>query len=227
MPVMNIMKTTKQLIVKNRAGKPISGAVSIRRESRGFTILELMVASMVFAVIMLLVAGTIVRFTNTFQKGVVDSNTQNVARSITDTLADAIKNGDSVEKKSYGYCIGSTAYAFTPRVQYKGTDGTYALREIRGMGAGCPQASAAGFDLADHGQEIVGRDMRLSYLKITPETPTGGVNCDDMCAVSVVVAYGDDDLLEGASGDSPRCFTQIGSQFCAVRELSTTVKPWL
>lgn len=199
------------------------------RSAKGFTIVELMVASTVFAVILLIVAGTIVRFTNTFQKGVIDGNTQNVTRSIADTISNAVKYGEKVEKQGLGYCVGSTMYAFTPKIQYDGSDTKYALREIRGAGAGCSITLDPGFDPAAQGQELIGTDMRLSHFSISP------LPCEDVCTVSVIVAYGGNDLIENWDknydpddpGTHPKCFSRAGSQFCSVRELSVTIKPWL
>lgn len=219
----------------------------IQRHQQGFTIIELMVAATTFAVILLMVAGTIVRFTNQFQKGVVESSTQNVARSVTEAIVEAIQAGDAVKKTAYGYCIGTTAYiADQMKTQLGSTEGSYALKERNGTGSSCsdlldtvakpPHPSGPAY--APIGRELLGEGMRLSKFEIAPISGT------NLQKVSVTVAYGDDDLLCSPSIDNCanqtvltalqfknatdlRCKAQKGSHFCAVRDLSVTVRPWL
>lgn len=186
---------------------------------QGFTVVELMVASIVFSVILLLIAGTIVRFTNNFQKGVVDSSTQTVARNIVDTIAQAIQTGDEVDDNTpYGYCIGTTAYIMRLNVQLDGDPTKFALKEKRGAGIGCdgePDAASS------EGQELLGQGMRLAYFEIEELPGT------DLQEVFVTVAYGDNDILDLTDPKVPVCKPERGSQFCSVRKLSVTVKPWL
>lgn len=193
-----------------------------KARQQGFTIIELTVASMVFAVILLLVAGTIVRFTNNFQRGVVQSSTQSTARAVMDTIAEAVQNGRSVSAPSdTQYCLGTTRYELRRGDQLTSATGDYALRQTLGLSNGCSGTGTAT-------QELIGRDMRLSHLDVR-RVESG----EDLYRITVVVAYGDDDLfIEGdatrnATSRNPTCKIEKGLQFCAVSELSTLVKPWL
>jgi len=192
---------------------------------KGFTIVELMVAATVFSVIMLMVAGTIVRFTNNFQKGVVESSTQTVARNVIDIVSQSLQNGDgSTPQGADTYCVGSTKYTFKRGVLFVPATGNYGLKEEKGVGLGCPSGATPTLT-----QELLAENMRISDLDIR-RVP----NTTNLWTVKIVVAYGADDLLEstdpadpGPGSKKPRCKAMKGSQFCAVRALSTTVKQWL
>lgn len=186
----------------------------------GFTIIELTVAAAVFSVIMLMVAGIIVRFTNSFQKGVIESTTQNVARNVMDTVTEAIQNGKKPNgpRADGSYCVGTTRYEVRLNTPINDNPGSFALRETKGAGNGCPTGAVGAGP-----QELLGRDMRLFDFDISPMDGS-----EKLWRVSIMVGYGiDDDLFDFSDPDLPRCRQDIGFRFCAVRELTSTVKPWI
>jgi prepilin-type N-terminal cleavage/methylation domain-containing protein len=176
----------------------------------GFTIVEMMIAMSVFGVIMLVAAGTVVRFTNNFQKGVVSNTTQATARSIIDTIAQEIQFG-----------------GIRPGALNQAADGTLGYCGTSAQNLSTPSAV--------QGQEMLAPHMRIALFKVT--------NQGNFYTVHVKLVYGDDDLLcstqFSGSCDSNntmnfatlnqnqiaalQCKTNIGSQFCAVSELSTSV----
>ena len=192
----------------------------VKNVQSGFTIVELMIAATIFSVILLMVGGTIVRFTNTFQRGVVETSTQTVARNIVDVIAQALQNGAGAAESPGEYCIGTTRYTFKQNVMLTSDPGAYALKEETGLGESC-----AGTPIQT--QELLSDNMRLAYFKIDRVAST-----TDLWTVKVRVAYGADDLLDYPDPDddlkeNPVCKSEAGFQFCAVRDLSTTVKSWL
>ncbi len=82
------------------------------RDSGGFTVIELMIATIVFAVILLVVTAGVLQFTRQYYKGINSSNTQAAARAIIDDMTRAIQfNGGDINPLTYsgkpaGYCIG-------------------------------------------------------------------------------------------------------------------------
>src|SRR5215813_11934354 len=62
----------------------------------GFTILELLIASGVFAVILLVVAVGVIRFSNDYYRGVTASKTQSAARAIMLRVSQSIEFGKTV-----------------------------------------------------------------------------------------------------------------------------------
>jgi prepilin-type N-terminal cleavage/methylation domain-containing protein len=62
-----------------------------RSYSSGFTILELMIASAVFAVVLLVVAIGAISLTNSYYKGITSSDVQSVARAIMSEVSQSIQ----------------------------------------------------------------------------------------------------------------------------------------
>ena len=181
------------------------------KNERGFTIVELMIAATVFSVMLMLVAGSVVRFTSNFQKGLVETSTQNAARSVLDTVSQDLQFSGShfgVITPGQSYCLGSTKYEATLGQQLE--DQTpHVLVQTRGTGSGCTGVGSTS-------QEMLSPHMRLTKFTI--------VESGNLYTVTVKVAYGDNDLLDNPSSSDPVCRAVKGSQFCAVRELSTTVQ---
>lgn len=225
-----------------------------RLAHKGFTIIELMIATAVFAIILIVVVTGVLQFTRQYYKGVIQTNTQNTARAIADDVTRAIQFGgkgsvlqlpSSPGSQDGGYCVGpSKEYNFTLNTQISGSikDGL-----VSWPGISCSSASpvlrpgSSGFTLPANARELLGDNMRLVKFTITS---VGG----DLYDVSIRVAYGADDLLcspkniapnnpggcnPTAPGGSPTvfgtkndliCRDVAGNQFCAVAQLDTTVQ---
>lgn len=222
--------------------------LKVNGSEKGFTIVELMIATMVFSAIMIIASATIVRFTSMFQRGLTETTTQNAARAIIDDVSSQLQttslNGFSLVQatnSTQGYCIQQVRYNYRLG-QPIGTNGVPGglVKQDQGLPEGCgPAADIASARPAD-GQELLGQNMRLAKFSVNE-------NADmSLFAVEVTVAYGDDDLLcsrfvtgscqEGAAQLNPtqlsdpevlsglQCRGSAGSQYCAVTSLSTTVK---
>jgi prepilin-type N-terminal cleavage/methylation domain-containing protein len=211
--------------------------------STGFTILELLIASSVFAVIMLVVAVGVIRFTNEYYGGVTSSKTQEVARAIMAAVSQSIQFGKKVNNLSasgsvQGVCIDNTLYAFSvgqqiidspssPQVSkhqgyhglvtFEGNDCSGGIPSNIATSLGSPGASA----LPAGARELLGQHMRISALTVS--------GSGSLYTIHVRVIYGDDDLLSPTPPPVPawateKCGSQAGSQFCAVSDLTTTVE---
>jgi type II secretory pathway pseudopilin PulG len=210
-------------------------------DSSGFTIVELMISTIVFSVIMLLVAGAVVRFTANFQRGTTQTTTQNVARSVMDEVSQSLQfstgyaeltpNGYYVNPQQYSYALGKQIVS----------DGNHALVSRPASSPGNPQDLSAG--VSADSKELLIPGMRLARFDIDQR----GM----LFSITVRVVYGDADLLcvEGSTSGGAadcnstdpmndegvlalskedkgklQCKAQKGSQYCAVSELSTTVQ---
>jgi type II secretory pathway pseudopilin PulG len=202
----------------------------IKRPS-GFTVVELLIATSVFAAVLILITTGILQFTRQYYKGVVSSKTQNTARAIMDDVVRTIQfNGGDVyalTSGGTGYCIGeSKRYSYS--LNWQVTDGApnatlnqakhgLIADNITGCNAGTSALNArsiANLSAATNQREMLGQNMRLAKLNIS--------GSGDLYNVTVKVIYGDNDLLEGAAPNQ-KCRSTVGSQFCAVSELNTTV----
>lgn len=201
----------------------------------GFTILELMIAAGVFAVILLIVAAGVISFTDRYYKGISTSKTQAAARDVMNTLSQAIQFGQFVSLPTYngagttyGMCIDDTLYAFRPGQEVTDTAPFATHQGYHGLVAmhGCslPATLPATASLAN-GRELLGEHMRINSLQVTQN--------GDLYTIHLRIVYGDDDLLQQPlPGSVPAWLTtnetcsgsQSGEQFCAVADLTTTVE---
>jgi type II secretory pathway pseudopilin PulG len=205
------------------------------RTTAGFTIVELMIATLVFSMVLLLITIGVLSFTRSYYKGINQSNTQNAARTIQEAIAQAIQfSGDTVTSPigtagsngSQGFCIGNQrfSYALGWQLWDEGTLDT-ALNQTRHALVVDKPGNCGGLDAQDvrsntvDGTELLQPRMRLSKLSIER------IGTTDMYRINIRVVYGDNDLLDDPTGPNASCKTgQSGSQYCAQAELTTVVK---
>lgn len=209
---------------------------------RGFTIVELMISTAVFSMVLLLCSVAIVQVGKTFFKGVTVNRTQDTARKVTDDIVQAIQFGAAglprTNSASYTYgsgsitvnalCIGDTRYNYvtdrslgsnttgqSPHVLWKDRVSASSACSVIALVNWISKIPSAG------GEEMLGDNMRLPVMG--PPTQSGNT-----WKVAVTVAYGDaSDLFTKNSDGSPnysQCIsTNAGGQFCAVSAISTNV----
>jgi prepilin-type N-terminal cleavage/methylation domain-containing protein len=184
---------------------------SLRRTgARGFTVIELLIATMIFSVILLVITTGILQFSRQYYKGVISSNTQNTARAIMDEITRAIQlnsGGAKTLSGGAGYCIGSSRrYSYSRNYQVTSTSPNSSLHQgyhglivdnISGCTGGTSAVNArnqssltaAPFGASSFAHDLLAEHMRLVDLSISQIGSTEAYN------VRVEVAYGDDDLL--------------------------------
>lgn len=222
----------------------------LRGNDKGFTIIELTIATLAFSVILVVITAGIIQFTNQYYKGITASNTQNTARAISDAIVQDIQfspAGNSNTETTPGansgaFCAGGHLYSYQLGKEVAtsgiGTNNKvwHALvQDTNPLPSYCA-SSPAGTEPLNAGEalggsnnpsteiEMLSTNMRLAKLSVI-NTP--GTN---LYVVTVRVVYGDDDLLKsntpGGDATSPDayCAGGAGSQFCATSELVTTVE---
>lgn len=213
--------------------------------NQGFTIVELLIASAVFSVVLIGALAGFLQIGRVFYKGTSLAATQETARQILNEVSDNIQNAASVSSVQsdtpYDYfCVGNVRYTFEigRAVDTSNTDSftrndRYGLMKDTLPGSNacappCPKSPApceADQTRWDSPVELLGDNMRLQDFKIQSNTSISA----DYYTISVVVAFGDSDLLELATpGDesSIRCkgTSSEGQHFCAVARYSTSIK---
>ncbi len=194
--------------------------------------MELLIATMVFSVVLLVVTGGILQIARVYYKGVTESNTQNTARSIMDTVSQAIQfSGGTVTTtpsgpvpgNAYAFCVGNQQFSYT--LGWQAEEGPDTAKHqsyhtlVQNNIASCTSSTAAQNvrNQAISGRDLVGPHMRLSNLTVTNVA-------ENQYKIEVRVVYGDDDLLNGPTTSTASCKgIQAGTQFCSVSELSTVV----
>lgn len=207
----------------------------------GFTIIELMIATVIFSMILILITVGVIRFNDAYYRGITQSDTQNVARTVMSNIAQSIQFTDGTVTAGMsgtggwqGLCVGGQFYQYLPGKQLT-TNSTLGPNQtnkalIESSGPAC-SGSTPGSSLA--GSELLSPHMRLSNLSVSSVGT-------DLFKIEVRVVYGDDDLVcassvagscgnasdtSGATAPDAECKESVaGSQFCAEADLSTVVQ---
>jgi prepilin-type N-terminal cleavage/methylation domain-containing protein len=202
----------------------------IKKRQAGFTIIELLIATAVFSVILLVCAFALLQIGRTYYKGVTSTKVQETARSIMDDISRGIQfSGDPIAPTSsnppqtYMFCVGSQRYSVKTNQQVIDTSpdsarhqGYHAL--VIDTVAGCNSGSGSqNLDAQTvSGRELVSPNMRLAKLTVTD------VGANNLYQINIRVVYGDDEVLDDTFTN---CRSErAGTQFCAVSELTTTVQ---
>jgi len=205
----------------------------LRLGNKGFTLVELMIATAVFGTVLLMVTMAVLQFTRVYYKGVTQANTQDTARAIIDRLSPGIQfNGGLVTATNaapsagtpYAFCVGNQQYSYTTGTQLADspiasqTPHALVVDEAAGCNSSTPAQNVRTAAVA--GRELLAPKMRLARMKVEPV----GVSPDPrVFKISVKVVFGDDVLLSNPTAENAACKTQQGSQFCAVSDITTVV----
>lgn len=200
-----------------------------KADQKGFTILELMIATTVLTVILLLVTVMITGIGNLYYKGITLSQTQDTTRNIADQVIQDIKLNDKppttptsavfASKTVYAQCVGTVRYSYIPGVQI-GTDvgqiQHVIWRDSVGSGSTCTPVNLTLPTPSVGGSELLGHQSRLTAFSINASPSNVS-----LFVVQVGVAFGDTDLLIMA-GLATQCRGITGNQFCATDSLTTS-----
>lgn len=195
--------------------------------SSGFTIVELMIATAVFSTILVAITVGVMQFSARYYKGVYTSETQNVARDISDEVINAVKFGTGepqtiptgsdedvpTEGSTVIFCAGGYLFATTLGQQYEGGSTTGFYMEPR-IGGGCNGD-------ASKRKQLLAKNMRIAGIQFYQSTSQ-----PNLYTFKITVAYGDDDLLTSNTdtSGSVQCKSGAGSAYCAVSPLITTIE---
>lgn len=211
----------------------------------GFTMVEFLIATAVFSMVMLVCAFAIVHIGRMYYKGVITNRTQDTARRVVDDIAGSIQFGASDVRDegtssltvagypsitAYARCIGSTRYSY---VRDRSLNADVAANDVsiphvlwkdRVITGACTpldltQANPtthAGVSISQDGQELVGKNMRVPALDFT--------RAGSLWTVNVRIAYGNTaDLFEDPANFSICRGVIAGGQFCSVSAYNTKV----
>jgi len=183
---------------------------SNKHTQHGFTVIELTIATSVFALVLLLVTYGLVLIGRTYYKGVTQVHTQDVARTVIEDISQAIQfagaqPGIPDYSNSLGYasptpphpydiCIGTTRYSVNPGVELNDATPTHSLvKDTLPTGQTCDTSTpitniSGGGALSSSALELLQPNMRVAYLMVKLVAP-------NLYQIHVRIVYGDDDLL--------------------------------
>lgn len=223
----------------------------IKLNKKGFTLIELMIATVIFSTILLATMTILIQLGRMYYKGVIVNRTQETTRSITDELSQQLQFGaDRLTTNVSGsfsgvtvntFCIGTQRYNYVINGK---VSRNAAANQVPSAGNGHAIRHAFWRDTID------ATHTNCTPLNLTLEVPVtsaGAQNgtdgreligenmrliaspqpsCDGatgVCSLTVSVLYGDDDLLAPNAEDPQQCANVVGSQWCAGSTLSTQV----
>ncbi len=211
-------------------------------KEQGFTIVELMIATTILSVILVMVTVVMTGIGNLYYKGVNQARVQDDARTITDDISEHLQLGGTVQVAPNSVidpnltqggvtvnalCIDNTRYTYVTNVQIghaasvSGAVFDHVLwRDTLVTGSPCYRALLTSADptagtggKANTGSELIAPLSRLTILNSSTTSPY---------SLNVGVAFGDPTITSG-SGLGTTCNNGPGDQFCAVASLSTAV----
>ncbi len=179
--------------------------MTMRRHQSGFTIIELMIATLVFSTVLLLCATGLISIGRMYQKASNSRATQEVARNLIDQIKNDFElTGGKYKAVTGGFCIGDNLY------QNSGT-----VVDDAGAGGMTVSTPLGGCDMGavpNNPRQLLGRNMRVADPIITATGTPNSIN------IKVVVVYGDADLLNPAGTG---CKGGPGQEYCASSVLET------
>lgn len=222
-----------------------------RADGQGFTIVELLIATAVFAVVLLVAQVSFVQIGHLFYKGVSITQTQDTADHIFQDVSGNFQTAASVNYSppgsTYHYiCIGNTRYTYninrevdttasqadhSPYDPVTKAGGNFGILKdvLHGGGGACATpcndtssaSCPAGSVKLTNPVELLGNKMRVEQFDVSQIAPTS-----NLYRISIVLAYGDDDTLTYKdSGDfsTVTCQGDSNNNFCAVSRINTSV----
>ncbi|MDQ3065270.1 MAG: prepilin-type N-terminal cleavage/methylation domain-containing protein [bacterium] len=196
----------------------------------GFTIVELMIATAVFSIVLMVCSFAIIHVGKMYYKGVLTNRTQDTARRLVDDVASSVQFGIKAEDPAIfrrtgsgvingvnveSLCVGNIRYTFSRR-NYLGEIRHVVWRDqVTTQSCGLLDLTA---DIpSPNGQEMLGANMRV------PEGITANPS-GQLWNISLVVSYGDStDLFVDPVNPIICKGVTAGGQFCAVSRFSTSV----
>jgi type II secretory pathway pseudopilin PulG len=184
-----------------KGGRITSDDTSQAATQMGFTIVELMIATVVFSMVMMVIVYGVLNFSHDYYDGITASTTQNTARNIINSITQSIEfSGMSIVSTPASLpgagsevylCAGGSTYAYNWGTMYTGTVSAtnLGLYEITGTCQMPTASSIAAAQSNGSGKELLNPNMRVTVLTVASDS-TGR-----LYTVTLGVAYGDSDLL--------------------------------
>lgn len=202
----------------------------------GFTLIELLIATVVFSIILLGGTAAIIQVGRMYYKGLLASQTQDAARTVTDALSRPIQfsasdvRSDPVTTKSGiqtgAYCIGDQRFSYGLNAEIDDSVTAYTpnhksphalWQDTLDASLPCVSLDLTSITSTTPGQELLGQRMRLGQ-----SFSMSGSN--NIWTITAPIIYGDDDLLVPDATTPTGCRGLAdGAQWCAVSNLTTQV----
>ena len=212
-------------------------------DEKGFTIMELMIATAILAVLLLMSSVVMIGIANLFEKGINITNLQNVNRNIVSEITSDIQfSGEKVDSGSYSYptgagtsetvyaiCFGNVRYSYVINFPPSNWSHTIWKDEMSSPGSCIPlnigmpipncsvDVNCIPSSTSVTGGDLAGPNMHIAYLKVQ------SIGNSQVYSIAIGMMLGQSYLFESSSvppGTNYICNTNVGQQFCATSSLS-------
>lgn len=179
-------------------------------KSKGFTIVELMIAMVVFGTASLMTTAIVIGMSRQYQKGAYTAQLSDASRSVHQDIRDAIAYTDSYTAGPPGatfFCTGRTMY-YWQNVLPPSSNAGFFKRELGGLQ--CEQANA------NSGVNLLPRNGFVQSFSISPN--------NGIYAITSSFAVGTADMF--TDNTYTRCLPTLrGGDFCSIVNYTSNVKP--
>lgn len=204
-----------------------------KRRNAGFTILEVLIATMVFTLVLMICVQVVTRIGQLYFKGVTSAQIQDLTRKLSEEFTGQIQFGSSIpfpDSITGGdpsdpliFCVGDNRYraVFNRSLGDIGVDAV--LKRVAYTGI-CNTAD----EEFEGATELAIKNMRILKLSIVRS-----LSDPYIWSLDIRLALGESDMFEYAvegSTDTPEVYESAicdsgisGSQFCSTSELSSTI----
>ena len=215
-------------------------------KDHGFTIVELMVATVVFSLVLVLCLTALIQVSRIYFKGVTTARTQEAARQLIDDITQAVQfsaasvtitgpvaapvNPLTPASNNYGrLCVGDKRYSFVVDRKLTGVTNETNKTTVHAVWVddfpNCANRNPSPLNLGQanpdgtNGRELLGENMRLANFNVgSVDGPARLWN------VRIAVVYGDNDLIEYAEGTIKCLPGTAGTQYCATSQLNSMIQ---
>ena len=226
--------------------------VKKHKNQEGFTLVELMVSTVIFSLVLMAVTVALVQISRLYYRGVTQARTQEVTRNVSDEISQSIQFsaqnvsppnyptnttvGPNIEPNNRGagndqfyFCVGPKRYSFAiDRMVSRDTADNANKYSAHGMwvdvpSTGCANAATPPTPLnLEDGVLSDGRELLQENMRITKLELTP-IN-DELWTLNLNIAYGEEEFFfETADGRKICEGSRIGVELCATSELSLTI----
>jgi prepilin-type N-terminal cleavage/methylation domain-containing protein len=221
--------------------KMTDGKLQVNQQS-GFTIIEMLIATSVLSVLLLVSALVIQNIGNTFYKVNTQSRVQDNVLSITNEISQELIHSTNVNNINVlptagtpGYfCVDNYRYTYVIGKQMSYPSNPKSNQTFHVLWRDSPTLPCAtalpnlnNSVPSPGGTELIGSNSRLTafcvgiYNSSSPSPCTKQPINSSAFNITIGAAYGDDDLLTQPTSTNAACKGSISDQFCATSFLTT------
>jgi prepilin-type N-terminal cleavage/methylation domain-containing protein len=219
---------------------------TMNKNNKGFTIIELLIATTIFSIVLIVIVSSFLQIGRMFYKGVSIDNVNEASRNLVDSITSDARlttyfdpgGVDSTNANKHFFCVGPHRYTYILALQVRDSN---IKTNANSMVAGIVQDTTNGAcksptDLPiAKASQILGPDMQLNDINIQKNTAG-----NTLMIRTHVVFYGSDNTVfdtndpalantaanPGRASTAPDAFCSgnvLSTQFCATSHLETNV----